>query len=73
MGTSGFLASNRSYLVEISIQCRICELPDSSSAKEEGTSFGVKSPLTEPTVLDTGDDSRFTGIKMEVWSDCRGN
>lgn len=73
MGISGLLASNHSYLVEISIQRRICELPGSSSAKEEGTTFGVKSPLTGPTGLDTGDGSCFPGTKMEVLSDFRGN
>lgn len=73
MGTSGLLASNRSYLAEILIQRRTCELPDSSSAKEEGTSFGVKSSLTGPTGLDTGDDYSFTDTMMKVLSDCRGN
>ena len=52
MGLTGVLASIGSFVVEISIQRRICELPGSSLVEEE-PSIGVGSPLVR--AIDRGD------------------
>ena len=73
IGISDLIALYYSYLVEISIQRRTCELPGSSLAKEIELSFEAKLTPTGPTGFDTDDDSCFTGSRMEGLSDFRGS
>lgn len=67
MGKTGVLASIGSFVVEISIQRRICELPGSSFVEEGGPSIGAGWPLIRPAdLLFGGGGASFAGKRVEL-------
>lgn len=64
VGRTGLLASTGSFVVEISIQRRICEFSGPSFAKEEEPLAGARSSFTRPTDFVIGGTACFAGKRV---------